>query len=135
MQRILNNPDEVVDEMLQGFLKAHPDIVEATEDGRVAVSYTHLDVYKRQTVDSVVAQGIPVIALDNKINTQSLLTTIIPDNRENGRLCGEWAASKKMCIRDSQRSCRSAESWMYIRRVCTGSLRPVWQQYPFYPFR
>ena len=46
------------------------------------------------TVDSVVAQGIPVIAFDNKINTQSLLTTIIPDNRENGRLCGEWAASK-----------------------------------------
>lgn len=35
MQRILNNPDDVVDEMLQGFLKAHPDIVEATEDGRV----------------------------------------------------------------------------------------------------
>ena len=29
MQRILNNPDDVVDEMLQGFLKAHPDIVEA----------------------------------------------------------------------------------------------------------
>ena len=46
------------------------------------------------TVDDVVAQGIPVIALDNKINTQSLLTTILVDNRENGRLCGEWAASK-----------------------------------------
>ena len=71
MQRILNNPDDVVDEMLQGFLKAHPDIVEATEDGRVvrakqipegkvgvitgggsghkpaSVSYTHLREFDR----------------------------------------------------------------------------------------
>ncbi len=35
MQRILNNPDDIVDEMLQGFLKAHSDIVEATENSRV----------------------------------------------------------------------------------------------------
>ena len=28
MQRILNNPDNIVDEMLQGFLKAHSDLVE-----------------------------------------------------------------------------------------------------------
>lgn len=35
MQRILNNPDHIVDEMLQGFLKAHSDIVEAAEDSRV----------------------------------------------------------------------------------------------------
>ena len=35
MQRILNNPDDIVDEMLRGFLKTHSDIVEATEDGRV----------------------------------------------------------------------------------------------------
>ncbi len=46
------------------------------------------------TVDHVVEQGIPVIALDNKINTQSLLTTILVDNRKNGELCGQWAASK-----------------------------------------
>ena len=30
MQRILNNPDNIVDEMLEGFLKAHSDIVETT---------------------------------------------------------------------------------------------------------
>lgn len=35
MQRILNNPDDIVDEMLQGFLKVHSDIVEATDNKRV----------------------------------------------------------------------------------------------------
>lgn len=35
MQRILNNPDHIVDEMLKGFLKAHSDIVEATDNPRV----------------------------------------------------------------------------------------------------
>ena len=35
MQRILNNPDNIVDEMLKGFLKTHSAIVEATENPRV----------------------------------------------------------------------------------------------------
>lgn len=35
MQRIMNNPDDIVDEMLKGFLKAHSDIVEGTENPRV----------------------------------------------------------------------------------------------------
>lgn len=35
MQRILNNPDNIVDEMLAGFLKTHPDIVAATGHPRV----------------------------------------------------------------------------------------------------
>jgi len=35
MQRILNDPDHVVDEMLKGFLKVHSDIVEKTENPRV----------------------------------------------------------------------------------------------------
>ena len=35
MQRILNNPDNIVEEMLKGFLKTHKDIVEATENPRV----------------------------------------------------------------------------------------------------
>lgn len=35
MQRILNNPDHIVDEMLKGFLKTHSDIVEATDNPRV----------------------------------------------------------------------------------------------------
>lgn len=35
MQRILNNPDDIVDEMLKGFLKAHSNIVEGTENKRV----------------------------------------------------------------------------------------------------
>ena len=33
--RIMNNPDDIVDEMLNGFLKAHADIVEATDNKRV----------------------------------------------------------------------------------------------------
>ena len=35
MQRILNNPDDIVDEMLEGFLAAHGDIVEASGNKRV----------------------------------------------------------------------------------------------------
>lgn len=35
MQRILNNPDDIVDEMLKGFLKTHNDIVKATNNPRV----------------------------------------------------------------------------------------------------
>lgn len=35
MQRILNDPDEIVDEMLEGFLKTHSDIVEAASNPRV----------------------------------------------------------------------------------------------------
>ena len=35
MQRILNNPDNIVDEMLSGFAKTHSDIVETTGNQRV----------------------------------------------------------------------------------------------------
>ncbi|MCL1993569.1 MAG: dihydroxyacetone kinase subunit DhaK [Spirochaetes bacterium] len=35
MQRILNNPDDIVDEMLKGFLKVHSDIVAPTDNPRV----------------------------------------------------------------------------------------------------
>ncbi len=35
MQRIVNDPDLVVEEMLKGFVLAHPDIVEHTENPRV----------------------------------------------------------------------------------------------------
>lgn len=35
MQRIINNPDNVVNEMVKGFLKAHPDTVVATDNHRV----------------------------------------------------------------------------------------------------
>ncbi|MDL2233379.1 dihydroxyacetone kinase subunit DhaK [Ruminococcaceae bacterium OttesenSCG-928-L11] len=35
MQRILNNPDYIVDEMLKGFVKTHSDIVTTTENPRV----------------------------------------------------------------------------------------------------
>ena len=35
MQRIINNPNDVVDEMINGFIKAHKDIVEKTENNRV----------------------------------------------------------------------------------------------------
>lgn len=35
MQRILNDPDDIVDEMLKGFVKVHGDIVSVTENPRV----------------------------------------------------------------------------------------------------
>ena len=35
MQRIINDPDLVVDDMLKGFVKAHSDLVVATDDPRV----------------------------------------------------------------------------------------------------
>ena len=35
MQRILNDPDNIVEEMLEGFLKTHPDLVEKTNNPRV----------------------------------------------------------------------------------------------------
>lgn len=38
MQRIMNDPDNIVDEMLEGFLKVHADIVETTENPRVVKS-------------------------------------------------------------------------------------------------
>lgn len=38
MQRILNNPDDIVDEMLNGFLKTHKDIVSPTDNKRVVKS-------------------------------------------------------------------------------------------------
>ena len=42
MQRIMNDPDNIVDEMLQGFLKTHSDLVERSENGRVVRS-AHMD--------------------------------------------------------------------------------------------
>ncbi|MDR1596133.1 MAG: hypothetical protein LBR99_00370 [Treponema sp.] len=35
MQCILNNPDDIVDEMLQGFVKVHSDFVTTTDNPRV----------------------------------------------------------------------------------------------------
>jgi dihydroxyacetone kinase-like protein len=35
MQRILNNPDDIVDEMLKGFVKVHSDFVTTTDNPRV----------------------------------------------------------------------------------------------------
>ncbi|GHV74593.1 dihydroxyacetone kinase subunit DhaK [Spirochaetia bacterium] len=35
MQRILNNPDDIVDEMLKGFVKVHSDFITATDNPRV----------------------------------------------------------------------------------------------------
>ena len=35
MQKIINNPAEVVDEMTQGYIQAHPDLVAPTENERV----------------------------------------------------------------------------------------------------
>ena len=38
MQRIINIPDMVVEDMLKGFVKAHPDLVKPTDNPRVLKS-------------------------------------------------------------------------------------------------
>ncbi len=38
MNRIMNNPDYMVEDMLKGYVKAHPDIVSATDNPRVLKS-------------------------------------------------------------------------------------------------
>ena len=43
MQRIINNPDYVVDDMLKGFIKTHSDIVSSVGNPRV-VKYKHAPV-------------------------------------------------------------------------------------------
>jgi len=43
MQRVINNPDNVVEDMLKGFLKAHNDLVVTTENPRV-VKYKNTPV-------------------------------------------------------------------------------------------
>lgn len=46
MQRFLNNPDDVVDEMLRGFLKSHSDIVIGTHNPRV-IKYIHAPIQNK----------------------------------------------------------------------------------------
>lgn len=43
MQRILNNPDDIVDEMIEGFLKVHTDIVKGCKNKRVVKSAFETD--------------------------------------------------------------------------------------------
>ena len=43
MQRILNNPDNIVDEMLEGFLRCHPDLVTTTNNPRSIKSVFPVD--------------------------------------------------------------------------------------------
>lgn len=46
MQRFLNNPDDVVDEMLRGFLKSHSNIVIETHNPRV-IKYIHAPIQNK----------------------------------------------------------------------------------------
>ena len=43
MQKFINQPQNVVDEMLEGFVKAHKDLVSTTENERV-LKYTHAPI-------------------------------------------------------------------------------------------
>ena len=47
MQRILNDPDNIVEEMLEGFIKANKDIVCATDNPRVVKATTSVDDCER----------------------------------------------------------------------------------------
>ena len=58
MQRLVNEKDHVVEDMLEGYVQAKSYIEYGGSEKRVVkytdipVSYTHLDVYKRQMVES-----------------------------------------------------------------------------------
>ena len=41
MQRLINDPDLVVNDMLKGFVKAHADLVTTTENERVISTRQH----------------------------------------------------------------------------------------------
>lgn len=43
MQRLINDPNHVVEDMLKGFVKSHPDLVAATDNPRV-LKYAHAPV-------------------------------------------------------------------------------------------
>lgn len=43
MQKIINNPQNVVDDMLEGYIKAMPDVIQRTDNKRV-VKYKHAPV-------------------------------------------------------------------------------------------
>ena len=49
MQRIINDPDLVVDDMIEGFVKTHPDIVARTSNPRV-LKYTNAPVKQKVAV-------------------------------------------------------------------------------------
>jgi dihydroxyacetone kinase-like protein len=51
MQRILNDPDNLVNEMVDGFKLAHPDIIASTSNPRVLR-------YKNAPVEGKVVQDI-----------------------------------------------------------------------------
>ncbi len=46
MQRIINNPDMVVEDMLKGYIKTHQDIVVPTDNPRV-VKYKDAPIESR----------------------------------------------------------------------------------------
>ena len=57
MKKFINDPDNLTAELLEGLALANPDILELGEDN--TVSYTHLDVYKRQTYSSAIKHCAP----------------------------------------------------------------------------
>ena len=59
MNRIVNNPDFVVEDMLKGFVKTHKDIVSTTEDARV-LKYKNAPI-KTQNVLSLARVSISYI--------------------------------------------------------------------------
>ena len=60
MNRIVNNPDFVVEDMLKGFVKTHKDIVSTTEDARVLK-------YKNAPVEGKVGINQHLLDISEKI--------------------------------------------------------------------
>ena len=71
--------------------------MQETEEGRKSVSYTHLDVYKRQTKYTLEYDKLPVMDkwLLSKLNT---VVKAVDENLANYKIP---ETAREMCIRDS----------------------------------
>ena len=78
MQRILNDPDDVVDEMLKGFVKVHCDIVTTTDNPRVL---------KRKDIPA----GKVGVVTGGGSGHKPAFVGYIGENRPGGRTCDRMA--------------------------------------------
>ena len=83
MQRIMNNPDDIVDEMLAGFVKCHSDIVKLVKTGeenpRGVVA----------AVDAPIADKVGIVTGGGSGHAFGLVTigedSVIPDGVQIGK--------------------------------------------------
>ena len=68
-------------------------LLESSRHSPSAVSYTHLDVYKRQIVQDAVSQGIKVVSVDRVVNGVDVDCAIASDNVAGAQMATEYLVS------------------------------------------